>query len=69
MTSFSLGGAQHNIFPAKRTLRPAHKSPRGEARMHFSAGLEHCAVSRAADAQRPAIQIPVCWQGSQSAID
>lgn len=50
MTSFSLGGAQHNIFPANSTLRPAHVSPRGEDRMHFSAGLKCCAVSRGTDA-------------------
>ena len=50
MTSFSLGGAQHNIFPANSTLRPAHASQRGKARMHFSTGPEDHAVRRATDA-------------------
>lgn len=50
MISSSLGGAQSNIFPANSTLRPAHMSPRGEARMHFSVGLECHTVSKAVDA-------------------
>lgn len=61
MTSFSLGSARHNIFPANSTLKPAHESPSRKARMRLSAGLECRAVSRAADVPISCSENPVYW--------